>query len=145
MPIRSLLLISGKFSNLVAYTITRQSPSPYRLKSTSLRLQIPQLGLFPESKFLTTMRESDTWRLIARAYFAIRTWSRRTIWGDRVRRIISPSWYLHAEVDHFSSSCVFRGRPYYYYRVMARRCVKFSAIETTTRLLKPNQPLCKAL
>ncbi|KAI9882581.1 MAG: hypothetical protein M1823_005670 [Watsoniomyces obsoletus] len=30
------------------------------------------------------MRESDTWRFITRAYLAIRTWSRRTIWGDRL-------------------------------------------------------------
>ena len=30
------------------------------------------------------MRESQTWTNIKRVFFTLRTWSRRTIWGDRL-------------------------------------------------------------
>ncbi|KAH0542077.1 hypothetical protein FGG08_003457 [Glutinoglossum americanum] len=61
---------------------------PYRLKSSALRLQIPSfnvMGLFPGSKFIKAMRDSGTWNAIVKIYFTARTWSRRTIWGDRSR------------------------------------------------------------
>ncbi|KAI9723595.1 MAG: hypothetical protein M1812_000895 [Candelaria pacifica] len=74
-------------SNVLAYTITQNPPLPYRLKSSSLRFQIPGIdfgGLLPNTKFFRAMRESGTWRAITKAYFTVRTWSRRTIWGDRL-------------------------------------------------------------
>jgi len=74
-------------SNVIGYTITSHPPLPYRFKSSGLRFQIPSLGigkLVPDSRFLKAMRESDTWRTISAFGFAVRTWSRRTIWGDRL-------------------------------------------------------------
>jgi hypothetical protein len=73
-------------SNVVAYTVVpHKPPSPYRLPSASLRFQIPSLqSLLPDTKFFAVMRESETWTLIARAYFAVRAWYRRTVFGDRV-------------------------------------------------------------
>ncbi|KAI9773477.1 MAG: Altered inheritance of mitochondria protein 24, mitochondrial [Geoglossum simile] len=74
-------------SNLLGYTITQDLPQPYRLKSSTLKLQIPSVslwGLFPNSKFVKAMRDSGTWKTIVKFYLAVRTWSRRTIWGDRL-------------------------------------------------------------
>ena len=73
-------------SNVVAYTITQSLPLPYRFKSSVLRLQVPDLGLrhiLPNTKFFRVMRESDTWKTLGKIIFTLRTWSRRTIWGDR--------------------------------------------------------------
>lgn len=74
-------------SNVVAYTITQYPPLPYRLKSSALRLQIPRIDLgtiLPDTKFFRVMRQSDTWKNLSKLFFTLRTWSRRTIWGDRV-------------------------------------------------------------
>ncbi|KAL2072366.1 hypothetical protein VTL71DRAFT_11709 [Oculimacula yallundae] len=71
--------------NVVAYTITQHPPLPYRLKSSSLRFQIPSLGLgylVPDVKFFRVMRESSTWRGLTSLLFNLRTSARRTIWGD---------------------------------------------------------------
>ena len=72
---------------MVAYAVTQHPPLPYRLKASSLRFEVPGIdisGLFPDTKFFKAMRESDTWRFITKLLFTLRTWSRRTIWGDRV-------------------------------------------------------------
>ncbi|KAI9816521.1 MAG: Altered inheritance of mitochondria protein 24, mitochondrial [Pycnora praestabilis] len=74
-------------SNIVAYSITQNPPLPYRLKSSSLRLQIPYVSLgalVPDIKFVKVMRDSGFWKAVTRLYFTVRTWSRRTIWGDRL-------------------------------------------------------------
>ncbi|MCJ1359065.1 MAG: Altered inheritance of mitochondria protein 24, mitochondrial [Icmadophila ericetorum] len=74
-------------SNVVAYTITQHPPLPYRLKSSVLRFQVPNLGfpgLVPDTKFMRVMRESATWKALMSGLFHLRTWSRRTIWGDRL-------------------------------------------------------------
>ncbi|KAI9758541.1 MAG: Iron-sulfur clusters transporter atm1, mitochondrial [Chaenotheca gracillima] len=74
-------------SNVVAYDMTRYPPLPYRLKSSSLRLQIPSLDLarfLPDTKFFQVMWSSGTWKALRNFSFAVRTWSRRTIWGDRL-------------------------------------------------------------
>ena len=71
--------------NVVAYTITQHPPLPYRLKSSSLRFQIPNLGLsnlMPDIKFFRVMRQTDTWKGIGNLLFNLRTAARRTIWGD---------------------------------------------------------------
>ncbi|MCJ1323033.1 Altered inheritance of mitochondria protein 24, mitochondrial [Xylographa vitiligo] len=74
-------------SNVVAYTITQNPPLPYRLKSSVLRLQIPVIGfgsILPDTKFFRVMRESAIWKALTSFVFTLRTWSRRTIWGDRL-------------------------------------------------------------
>ena len=72
-------------SHLVGYSMNAQSPTPYRFKSSSLRLQVPNvLSLLPDTRFFRVMRESETWRTIGKIWFTLRTWARRTIWGDRL-------------------------------------------------------------
>lgn len=73
--------------NVVAYTITQHPPLPYRLKSSSLRLQVPNFGLsylIPDIKFFRVMRETATWKGVTQLLFNLRTAARRTIWGDRL-------------------------------------------------------------
>lgn len=65
--------------------MTANPPLPYRFKSTSLRFQIPSLtGLFPNVKFFEEMRKTQAFKTLAQFLFTLRTWTRRTIWGDRV-------------------------------------------------------------
>jgi len=74
-------------SNILGYTVNQKPPRPYRFKSSSLRLQVPSLDLgrlVPDTKFFRVMRESETWKGISLFLFTLRTWSRRTIWGDRL-------------------------------------------------------------
>lgn len=70
--------------NVVAYTVTQNPPLPYRFKSSSLRLQIPSLGLnrIPTPTFLQAIRDSSVYRGIGRFFYNIRTVTRKTIWGD---------------------------------------------------------------
>jgi hypothetical protein len=73
--------------NVVAYTVTQHPPLPYRLKSSSLRFQIPNLGLgylVPDIKFFRVMQQTDTWKGLGKLLFNLRTAARRTIWGDRL-------------------------------------------------------------
>ena len=73
------------FSHVVGYSMNRSPPLPYRLKSSSLRLQIPDIFAYiPESRFMKTVRESTIWQMIGKTFFAMRTWTRATIFGDRV-------------------------------------------------------------
>jgi hypothetical protein len=82
-------------SHVVAYSLNRNPPLPFRLRSSSLRLQIPGIPtsisnlagrLVPAglSRFWNNMREASTYRYVARVLFALRTATRRTIWGDRL-------------------------------------------------------------
>ncbi|RAH74789.1 AIM24 family protein [Aspergillus aculeatinus CBS 121060] len=79
-------------SNVVAYTISSNPPRPYRFKSTTLKLQVPGLKNLPafiqsyiqSSKFLQAMSEADTWKSTMKLVHRLRTWSRMTIWGDRL-------------------------------------------------------------
>lgn len=82
-------------SHVVAYSLSRSPPLPFRLKSSTLRLQIPSLpasftsaasGLVPEglSRFLRGMRDTDTYKFVAGLLFSLRTAARRSIWGDRL-------------------------------------------------------------
>jgi len=73
--------------NVVAYTITQHPPLPYRLKSSRLRFQVPNLGLnhlVPDIEFFRVMQQTDLWKGIGRFLFILRTSARRTIWGDRL-------------------------------------------------------------
>ncbi|KAH1493418.1 Altered inheritance of mitochondria protein 24, mitochondrial [Aspergillus fumigatus] len=75
-------------SNVVAYTMTSNPPRPYRFKSTTLKFQVPGLkslpNIFQSSKFIRDMADSDTWKTTMNILHKIRTWSRMTIWGDRL-------------------------------------------------------------
>ena len=75
-------------SNVLAYSTSFPSrlPQPYRFKSSALTFQIPlQLGnFFPSSKFVQNIKASDTHKFFSNFFLTIRTWSRRTIWGDRL-------------------------------------------------------------
>ncbi|CZT14567.1 related to Altered inheritance of mitochondria protein 24, mitochondrial [Ramularia collo-cygni] len=72
-------------SNVIAYSMMQHAPQPYRFKSSNMRLQIPNpLTWLPDTRFWRTMRESAVWRFTRDATFTLRTWARRTIWGDRL-------------------------------------------------------------
>jgi hypothetical protein len=73
-------------SAVIAYSLMQHAPQPFRFKSTSLRMQIPNpLSRLPDTRFWRTMRESTLWTFLRNTAFTIRTWARRGIWGDRVR------------------------------------------------------------
>lgn len=82
-------------SHVVAYSITKNPPLPFRFKSTKLSLQIPSIPssitsavgrAVPEglTRFWNAMRDTGTYKAVARLLFALRTATRRTIWGDRL-------------------------------------------------------------
>ncbi|KND92956.1 Altered inheritance of mitochondria protein 24, mitochondrial, partial [Tolypocladium ophioglossoides CBS 100239] len=71
--------------SVVAYSVSRSPPQPFRFKSSSLRLQLPSLPAWiADTEFLKNMRKTDTYKLLARTLFSLRTMTRRTIWGDRL-------------------------------------------------------------
>ncbi|GAB7347473.1 hypothetical protein MBLNU459_g4386t1 [Dothideomycetes sp. NU459] len=72
-------------SNVIAYSIMQHAPQPYRFRSSTLKFQIPGVAsLLPDTRFFRIVRESQAWRFLATATFTIRTWARRSIWGDRL-------------------------------------------------------------
>lgn len=84
-------------SNVLAYTASATAPLPFRFKSSNLIFQVPDLGfgtMMQRIKFFRIMSETPTWRSIASAFHTIKTWFRRSIWGDRVR----------IPIAHFSTS-----------------------------------------
>lgn len=79
-------------SNVVAYTVSATPPLPFRFKSSSLRFQVPDLGfgsLAQNVRFFREMSKTATWRTLATAYHTLKTWLRRSIWGDRVRTFLA--------------------------------------------------------
>lgn len=75
-------------SNVLAYSLSSSNapPTPYRFKSTSINLQVPVVfgNFFPSSKFVQNIKKGETYKFLANVAYRIRTWSRRTIWGDRL-------------------------------------------------------------
>jgi hypothetical protein len=82
-------------SHVVAYAVTKNPPLPFRLRSTRLSLQLPSVPasitsvagrLVPErlTKFWNAMRDTGTYKTLARLLFGLRTATRRTVWGDRL-------------------------------------------------------------
>lgn len=74
-------------SNILAYTTTNSPvPQPFRFRSSQARFQIPlQLGnWFPDSRFTRAWKTSATYKFLQGVSLRIKTWSRRTIWGDRL-------------------------------------------------------------
>ena len=101
-------------SNVVAYTLTQHPPLPYRLKSSSLRFEVPRInigGIIPDTKLFQFMRGSGIWKFVTSFLFTLRTWSRRTIWGDRVWSRLDKSCIL--TLLTWPSSC--------FYNSMAQR------------------------
>lgn len=71
--------------SVVAYAVSRTAPQPFRLKSTSLRLQIPSLTRWlPEIELMKTVRSSGVYKFLATSLYNVRTIARRTVWGDRL-------------------------------------------------------------
>lgn len=63
----------------------QNAPQPYRFKSSTLRLQIPNVfSWFPDTGFTRTIRQSQVWRFLAAFMYTVRTWTRRSVWGDRL-------------------------------------------------------------
>lgn len=74
-------------SNILAYTTNASPPPlPFRFRSSQPRFQIPlQLGnWFPDSRFSRAVKTSSTYKFFQAISLRIKTWSRRTIWGDRL-------------------------------------------------------------
>jgi hypothetical protein len=74
-------------ANVVAYTIASNPPLPYRFKSHSFALQIPDLGVqkyLMGIKFFRTMVTTTSWKTVSNFLYNLRTAARRTIWGDRL-------------------------------------------------------------
>jgi len=72
-------------NNVIAYSLGQYAPQPYRFKSTSLKLQVPSLSsLLPDTRFWREMRNTKAWLFVANTLFHLRTWARRSIWGDRL-------------------------------------------------------------
>ncbi|KAI5284056.1 Altered inheritance of mitochondria protein 24, mitochondrial [Ascosphaera aggregata] len=74
-------------SNVLAYTINNQLPSPYRFRSTFLNLQVPDIGQsqwLSRFKLIEEVAKSDVWKNLMLAWHTLKTWMRRTIWGDRL-------------------------------------------------------------
>ena len=75
-------------SNVLAYSLSSSNPAPtpYRFKSSSINLQVPIVfgNFFPSSKFVQNIKKGKTYKFLANIAHRIRTWSRRTIWGDRL-------------------------------------------------------------
>ncbi|KAL2161058.1 hypothetical protein VTH06DRAFT_8771 [Thermothelomyces fergusii] len=82
-------------SHVVAYPVTRNPPLPFRFRSTRLGLQVPAVPasiagaagrLVPgrAARFWNAMRDTGTFKALARLLYGLRTAVRRTIWGDRL-------------------------------------------------------------
>ncbi|KAF2724318.1 hypothetical protein K431DRAFT_282166 [Polychaeton citri CBS 116435] len=72
-------------SNVIAYSMMQHAPQPYRFKANLLRFQIPSPTTWlSDTRFFTEMRKTRTYLYARDIAFTIRTWARRTIWGDRL-------------------------------------------------------------
>ncbi|KAI1080358.1 mitochondrial biogenesis AIM24-domain-containing protein [Whalleya microplaca] len=72
-------------SHVLAYTITKQPPLPFRFKSSGIRFQIPSVSTWLENiQFFQEMRKTEAYKVLSRLLFSLRTAARRTIWGDRL-------------------------------------------------------------
>lgn len=75
-------------SHVVAYSVDRNAPLPFRFRSSAIRLSIPALPerFVPQalSKFWKDTKQTAVYRFIARVLFSLRTITRRSIFGDRL-------------------------------------------------------------
>lgn len=75
-------------SHVVAYSVGRNAPLPYRFKSSSWTLQVPSVpeSLVPQGlrKFWKDMKATNTYKSVAGFLYGLRTIARRSIFGDRL-------------------------------------------------------------
>lgn len=75
-------------SHVVAYSVDRNAPVPFRFRSSMLRLTVPSVpeSLVPKglSKFWKDTKETAAYKFLARMLFSLRTTTRRSIFGDRL-------------------------------------------------------------
>jgi len=82
-------------SHVVAYSVNKNPPLPFRLRNSGIRLQVPAVpaslsrlssDLVPDRlvRFWSVMRETDTYKFLGRLLYGLRTTARRSIWGDRL-------------------------------------------------------------
>lgn len=75
-------------SHVVAYSLDRNAPVPFRLRSSMLRLTVPSVpeSLVPKglSKFWKDTKETGAYKFLAKVLFSLRTNARRSIFGDRL-------------------------------------------------------------
>jgi len=74
-------------SNVVAYTASLTPPLPFRFRSSNLIFQVPDLGfvsMMQNIKFFRVMSETKSWRTIATVFHTMKTWFKRSFYGDRL-------------------------------------------------------------
>lgn len=75
-------------SHVVAYSVDRNAPVPFRFRSSMIRLMVPSVpdSLVPKglSKFWKDTKETGAYKFLAKLLFSLRTTARRSIFGDRL-------------------------------------------------------------
>lgn len=75
-------------SHVVAYSIDRHAPLPFRFHSSGIRLAVPSVpgSLVPQgfAKFWNNMRDTGTYKFLAKTLYGLRTTTRRSLFGDRL-------------------------------------------------------------
>lgn len=73
-------------SHVVAYTIGRALPQPFRFKSSSINLSVPSAvsTWFANVKWIQDVRGTQAYQILARALYNLRTAARRSVLGDRL-------------------------------------------------------------
>lgn len=75
-------------SHVVAYSVDKNAPVPFRFRSSGIRFAVPALpeSLVPKgwAKFWKDMRDTSTYKFLARLLFSLRTTARRSVFGDRL-------------------------------------------------------------
>lgn len=81
-----------------------------------MNLQVPMLGSFGslfDHQFFRPIFAAGAFKFLARAVFSIRTWLRRTIWGDRVSAFYAI--FSHSLTKLASFSCLSEDLPLFWY------------------------------
>lgn len=75
-------------SHVVAYSVDKNAPVPFRFRSSGIRLAVPALpeSLIPKglAKFWKDTKETAAYKFLARVLFSLRTTARRSVFGDRL-------------------------------------------------------------
>ncbi|RDA95032.1 hypothetical protein CP533_2083 [Ophiocordyceps camponoti-saundersi (nom. inval.)] len=74
-------------ASVVAYTVTREKPQPFRFKSSDLlHFEVPSVvtSWLGRIELIRRLREAPAYRAFTQALWRLRTAARRTIWGDRL-------------------------------------------------------------
>lgn len=75
-------------SHVVAYSVDRNAPVPFRFRSSMLRLTVPSVPetLVPQglAKFWKDTKETGAYKFLAKLLLSLRTTARRSIFGDRL-------------------------------------------------------------